>query len=103
MRLTDTERQILRDAARDAFGNDTKVYLFGSRVDDTKRGGDIDLLVCLDARSGAADTAHLARQRVRYLVLLEKALGERKIDLVTALPDDERPIVRVAKTTGVEL
>lgn len=27
MRLADTERQILRDAARDAFGNDARVYL----------------------------------------------------------------------------
>ena len=36
--------QIRRAAAR-IFGADVQVYLFGSRTDDTARGGDIDLLI----------------------------------------------------------
>ena len=45
MRITEKERRVLRDEARKAFGADSKVFLFGSRVDDARRGGDIDLLV----------------------------------------------------------
>jgi len=76
--------------------------LFGSRVDDARRGGDIDLLILLDGSSDNVDMMTLAEKRVRYLVMLEKALGERKIDLITALPGDDRAIVGIAMATGVE-
>lgn len=103
MRITETERRVLREEALDAFGVDSRVFLFGSRVDDARRGGDIDLLILLDGSSDNADMMALAEKRVRYLVMLEKALGERKIDLITALPGDDRAIVAMAMTTGVEL
>jgi len=103
MRLNDTERQIIRDAAAEVFGPEARVLLFGSRVDDARRGGDIDLLILLDGSSDNADMMTLGEKRVRYLVMLEKALGERKIDLITALPGDGRGIVGIAMATGVEL
>jgi hypothetical protein len=34
---------------------------------------------------------------------LERALGERKIDVVVEAPMDDRPIVAVAHATGVRL
>ncbi len=43
MRLTPRQQQIIREAARDVFGTEARVWLFGSRVDDSRRGGDIDL------------------------------------------------------------
>lgn len=42
MRLTTLEKQALAEAIRDIH---FPVYLFGSRVDDLKKGGDIDLLI----------------------------------------------------------
>ncbi len=42
MRLDKTERMALRHAFKDFKGS---VYLYGSRLDDNKRGGDIDLLI----------------------------------------------------------
>jgi predicted nucleotidyltransferase len=77
--------------------------LFGSRADDTRRGGDIDLLILLDGSLDNANLVALAEKRLQYLVMLEKALGERKIDLITALPGDDRAIVGIALATGVEL
>ena len=100
MRLGDQERRIIRDSAADVFGSEARVMLFGSRVDDAKRGGDIDLLILLNDSAESMDMKTLAEKRVRYLVMLEKALGERKIDLVTALPGDDRPIVGVATGSG---
>ena len=73
--------------------------MFGSRVDDANRGGDIDLLV--HPAHPIADQT-LAR-KIRFLGLLERHLGERKIDVVIEASDDLRPIVRVAHATGVRL
>ena len=43
MRLTEFEINVIKQSARDVFGSDVQFFLFGSRVDDTKKGGDIDL------------------------------------------------------------
>ena len=45
MRLTTDQIQAIRDAASSTFGDKAAVWLFGSRVDDAKKGGDIDVLV----------------------------------------------------------
>ncbi len=48
MRLTDHEVRAIKTAACEAFGDTAKVRLFGSRVHDNRRGGDIDLLIEVD-------------------------------------------------------
>lgn len=45
MRLTIKQADIIRQTACRRFGGDARVWLFSSRVDDSARGGDIDLLV----------------------------------------------------------
>jgi len=42
MRLTNLEQKMIKKAFVETFQSGD-IYLFGSRVDDTKRGGDIDL------------------------------------------------------------
>ena len=49
MRLTPRAREIIRDTTREVFGEAARSRLFGSRVDDSQRGGDIDLLIELPA------------------------------------------------------
>lgn len=97
MRLTRQQTEAIRQAAHQAFGVGTDVWLFGSRVDDNKRGGDIDLLL----RPQQPDQA--MTRKLKLLRLLEQQLGERKIDILIETPDDPRPIVRVARETGVHL
>ncbi|MDD2365368.1 MAG: nucleotidyltransferase domain-containing protein [Desulfuromonadaceae bacterium] len=70
------------------------VYLFGSRVDDSKRGGDIDLLVISDCL-----TNHDKRA---IKIKLYELIGEQKIDLILAA-DDSDPFVKLALSTGVKL
>jgi predicted nucleotidyltransferase len=105
MRLNDDQIQAIRQAATNAFGQGTSVWLFGSRVDDAKKGGDIDLLVRPQVRSAedAAEPQQAFMQKIKMLTLLERALGERKIDIVVEQAQDQRPIVQVAHTTGIRL
>jgi predicted nucleotidyltransferase len=100
MRITETERRVLRDEARKAFGADSKVFLFGSRVDDA-RGGDIDLLV----ETGNMGHAAVFEAQLRFLARVKLALGEQKIDVLVDYPDRKsRPeILRIARAEGVQL
>lgn len=85
-------------AVRGAFGPDARVWLFGSRVDDDARGGDIDLYI-----ETSTDDELFAR-RARLRIELERLFGEQKIDLVTHRRDRPlQPIHRIARRRGVEL
>ena len=99
MRLTPEQIAIIRSAATEVFGSDARVWLFGSRVDDAKRGGDIDLLI----EAVQLPAVESFMRKVRFLGKLEDGLGERKIDVVIQHPGDTRAIVRIAHATGVRL
>ena len=44
MRLKKGEIEAISESIKD-LDRDAKIYLFGSRIDDSRRGGDIDLLI----------------------------------------------------------
>jgi len=98
MRLTPEQVAIIRSAAAEVFGSDARVWLFGSRVDDAKRGGDIDLLI----ETAQLPAVESFMRKVRFLGKPEDALGERKIDVVIRQPGDTRASVRIAHETGIE-
>ena len=76
MRLSKRIINIVQENINKSFGN-VNIYLFGSRVDDSKKGGDIDL---------AIDT-NISRQEFRkkkslFLSLLMRIDFDYKIDVV---------------------
>ena len=79
MRVTPQQRRTIRKCVA-ACDPAAKVMLFGSRVYDRRRGGDIDLLI----RSRKID--FMARLRLK-LALMD-GLGAQKIDIAV---DDGRP------------
>ncbi len=99
MRLNQQQIDAIRATATDIFGRDVRVVLFGSRADDSKKGGDIDLLIC----PLPPNTEQMFSKKIQFLARLERQLGERKIDVVIEHPDDTRPIVEVAHATGVQI
>jgi predicted nucleotidyltransferase len=100
MRLTPTQVATIKTATIEIFGPDARVWLFGSRVDDEKRGGDIDLYLELPGM----ESEQRSRLETRFWIRLQRALGERKIDIVTHQQGSPlRPIDQQARTTGVQL
>ena len=101
MRLKDSEVQAIRRAVISHFEPQARVYLFGSRVDDTKKGGDIDLYIETNLQGAA-----LLRAKLKTMSDIQRAIGDRKIDIVTAAPDlstDAPLIVSKAREQGIPL
>jgi predicted nucleotidyltransferase len=95
MRLTQQERKVICDSIN-RVDPEARILLFGSRVDDQARGGDIDLLVLSD-RLGFDDL-----WPIRHEIL--DRIGWQKLDLII---ENERvglsAIARVAMETGERL
>jgi predicted nucleotidyltransferase len=101
VRLAPEETEAIRTAAREVFGPAAEVRLFGSRADDARRGGDIDLHVEVP---GPDDPALLDDLRFRFVDLLHGRLGEQRIDVVVHAAEAAlRPIDRIAMAEGVRL
>lgn len=99
MRLTDTQRQLIQHIVIDELGPGTSVRLFGSRLDDTARGGDIDLLVEL-----AEPVERPAQLAARLSVRIMRAMHGRKVDVLLSAPNlSEQAIHRLAREQGVLL
>jgi predicted nucleotidyltransferase len=99
MRLTDRQTRIIGDTVRAALGPRARVWLFGSRVDDAERGGDIDLLVDVDR-----PLANRAAAASRLAAELQLALGDQRIDVIVVDPHTApQPIHTRARRQGVRL
>lgn len=99
MRLNSEQIQTIREETRIVFGADSSVRLFGSRVDDTARGGDIDLLVECDA-----PVQERLRKSLALTARLQMRLGDQPIDVLVIDPETPLQAVhQVARQTGVLL
>jgi len=101
MRLSTFEREVLKQAAQASFDPGVVVRLFGSRVAEDLRGGDIDLLI----ETGMRDPAQIAKAHTRFLSLVYSRLGEQKVDVLIDYPArEQRPaIFELARQQGVLL
>lgn len=99
MRLSQDQIQAIKQTAHAVLGEESRVILFGSRTDDAKRGGDIDLLFETDQ----AVSNRAATIGALYVSLIRK-LGDRKIDILlkdAATP--AAPVLSIARQTGIQL
>lgn len=93
MRLSEHEKQVITDVVY-RFDPEAQIWLFGSRVDDLRRGGDIDLAVL--SRRIHRKESHAIRHEIC------ECIGEQKIDLVVA-SNRNHPMLARAIETGVPL
>lgn len=94
MRLHEKEIKILKEKLH-SIAKDAKLYLFGSRVDDNKRGGDIDLLILSDK---------ITKKDLR-LVRIEffEHFGEQKLDIILDNKTFKNPFTRHIFQKAIEL
>lgn len=94
MRLSLKYRQTIKKYFNEFF--EGEIYLFGSRVNDEEKGGDIDLYLVVN------NSENLFERKIKFLSRVKRELGEQKIDIVFN-KDPNRPIEQEAKKWGVQL
>lgn len=91
MRISEEERRAIINAIL-MFDENAEIHLFGSRLDDSKRGGDIDILI----KSDVVDK--------NMLFLIEEELfqhiDEQKLDFVLTGSDLKNTFVRMVLAKG---
>jgi len=97
MRLNKTTIDIIKKYAKECFGKDAEVYLFGSRVNDDLKGGDIDLLI----KTSIPEAEHLDK-KLNFLTKLNISLGLQKIDVIVQSQkiNEKKDIVVIAEKKG---
>lgn len=79
MRVDENQLAIIEDTLKNRI-SDAVIYIFGSRADDLKRGGDLDLFLITNQSFSLRDKIHILAQ-------LESKGIQRKVDLIIKNPD----------------
>jgi len=99
MRLSQAQVQSLKQMIVEELGPSARLRLFGSRLDDAARGGDVDLLLELD--DPVAQPAPLI---ARVATRASRIMEGRKVDVLLLAPNLLRqPIHDIARKQGVLL
>ena len=99
MRITSEQATAIRQDVARLAGDAARVWLFGSRVRDDARGGDVDLMVELDV--AVPEPAQLA---ARLAAQTSRRMWGRKVDVLIKAPNLQAlPIHSIAMSEGVLL
>ena len=93
MRLHQTEIQTIKETIL-SLDENAEIYIFGSRTDQTSKGGDIDILVLSQSLSFG--------DKLKIKQMIFEKMEEQKIDLIIAR-DTTSPFVRMAFKKGVRI
>lgn len=103
MRVTIEQITLFSEYARRYFGEDAILWLFGSRVDDSKKGGDYDFFI----ETNLSDADKIIERKIALLVDLQGTdqFEDEKIDIVVKRNSSTftMPIYEVARHEGVRI
>jgi len=94
MRLSKKEIYVLKKALH-SLSSEAKLYLFGSRVDDSKRGGDIDLMI--------VSKDFTKKQLREFRITFFKYFGEQKLDIIVDNGSFKNPFHQIVKKEAILL
>ena len=96
MRLSREDANIIKVSII-KYISDAQIYLFGSRVYDNKKGGDIDIFV-------KTEKIISLREKLKILVDIEFSGISRKVDLIVQMPNsNDKGIFQTAQDEGILL
>ncbi|MFB9869147.1 nucleotidyltransferase domain-containing protein [Vreelandella sulfidaeris] len=81
MRITQTQRAIILSGVSEYIGDSVETHVFGARLDDTQRGGGVDLLLTSTSAIEPNACEELKEVLEEYLKL--------PVNLVTYVPTDK--------------
>lgn len=103
MRVTSEQLNIMKTLACRYFGEDAELWLFGSRADDRKKGGDYDFLI----ETSINDADSIIARRIDLIAELQSTdpFEDEKIDIIVKrrFSSFEMPIYEVVKHEGVRI
>ena len=94
MRLTPAQIDTIKSTAQAVLGEGVQITLFGSRVHDDQKGGDVDLYAEVDRPE--------LRKKIRCKGSLQDQL-DMPVDLIVKPLNDQSPIALIAKQEGIRL
>ena len=93
MRLSTEEIELIKSKVQTIFG-EACIYLFGSRIDKSKKGGDIDIYIISKAKED------LFRKKIRLKTLLEDLLY-KPVDIIVST--DKKRLIEKEAMNGIKL
>lgn len=101
MRLSAKQKDAIKEIFFVHFLPKDHIWLFGSRVDDFKKGGDIDLYI----ETNYEDPAIVVEKKIGFLSNLKAKIGDQKIDVIINLLKKNKHlrIYDEAKNTGIKI
>jgi predicted nucleotidyltransferase len=99
MRITEQQRTQIVAKIKEVMGGEVNIMLFGSRVNDLAKGGDIDLYI-----KTPNPVENLSKNIMAIEAKLISALGDQKFDILLDAPNlPKSKILQVAQQTGILL
>ncbi|MEI8293320.1 MAG: nucleotidyltransferase domain-containing protein [bacterium] len=95
MRISELIYSSIKKHIQESIPN-ADVFLFGSRADDSAKGGDIDLLLITEEKLSLVSI-----NRLRRLILND--IGEQKIDIVNFTKSKTHPFKSLALESAIRL
>lgn len=100
MRLKKQEIEAIKNVTKAIFGENAIIRLFGSRTDDSQKGGDIDLFIYCNRTISRSEQYQL---KIKFLVQLKKIIGDQKIDVLIDAELRPKSFFQAIKNEGILL
>jgi predicted nucleotidyltransferase len=95
MRINSEQIKTITEITHSVAGADAQVWLYGSRLQDDRRGGDIDLMIQTISPLSLMDRATI-KSRLEFLL-------NKPVDVLATTLDSTRPFVEIARAQAVRL
>ncbi len=103
MRITADQLKIVKDLTRSYSGEDARLWLYGSRVDDEKKGGDYDFLI----ETSLTNPDEIISRKIDMItqLLSSEPFEDEKIDIIVKRQQSsfDMPIYHIAKQEGMQI